>query len=57
MPSPRIKMPGIKSQIQKQPGLWFSVSCSTSGGLNFSIYKMGLIIIPTPQGKRWGDIR
>lgn len=52
MLSSGIKMPEIKSQIHKPPGLWFSVSCSTAGGLNFSIYKMGLIIIPAPQGKR-----
>lgn len=45
-------LPGIKPQIHRHPGLWFSVCCSTSRGLNFSIYKMGLIIIPAPQGKR-----
>lgn len=52
MPGSGIEMPRVQSQLHKQLALWFSVSYLTSVGLDFSIYKMELIIIiPTSKGK------
>lgn len=46
-----MEMPRVQSQLHKQLALWFLVSYLTSVGLDFSIYKMGLIIIiPTLKG-------